>query len=83
MAAGDATAYARAIHVDSEELTQRRVVQKRLRRRQHQATRHQREHPVRAGAQHVHRIDMKHLVGAEIGPDPLQSQNGTPPVVRF
>ena len=72
-----------AVDVNAEQLAQRRVVEQRLRRRQHEAAGDQREHPVKARAQHVHGIDVEHLLRAEVGPHPLQACDGAAPVVRF
>src|SRR5581483_2430882 len=80
---GDAATNSSAIDVRAEELTQWRVVEHRLRRREQHTSRDERQHPVEASAQHVHRIDMKNLVGMEVCPDALQTQNGTTPLMSL
>jgi hypothetical protein len=38
---------------------------------------------VKTGTQHVHRIDVKHLVRMEACPNPLEAQNCAAPLVRL
>jgi len=83
VAALDAAANAGTIDVHAEQLAQRRVIEQRLRRRQHQAAGDERQHPVRAGAQHVMGIDMEHLARMEVGPHALESRHRAAPVVRL
>ncbi len=83
MAAGDAPADSGAIDMNSQQLPQRTVVEKRFRRRQHETAGHQGEHPMEPGAQHVHGVDVEHLVGTEIGPHAFESEDCAPPVMRL
>ena len=79
----DAATDAGAVDVHLQQFAQRRVVEHRLRRRQHHAAGNECQHPVRAGAQHMSCIDVEHLTRLEIGPHALESRDRTPPVVRL